>query len=49
MSIVIGVVFASLVGIVQQLRFRSKIRQLEHQIAKVSAAGEPEGVSQPPQ
>ena len=49
MSIMIGVVFASLVGIVQQLRLRSRIRQLQHQVAKVSAAGEPEGASQPPQ
>ena len=49
MSIVIGVVFASLVGIVQQLRLRSKIRQLEHQLAKISAAGEREGAGQPPQ
>jgi len=27
---------------------RSKIRQLEHQLAKVSAAGEREGAGQPP-
>ena len=49
MSIMIGVVFASLVGIVQQLRLKSRIRHLEHQLAKVPAAAEREGAGQSPQ
>ncbi len=40
LSIAIGVVFTSLVGLVQQLKLRSRIRHLEADLAKASAAAE---------
>lgn len=40
LSIAIGVVLTSLVGIVQQLKLRSRIRKLEHSLAQATAAAE---------
>jgi uncharacterized integral membrane protein len=40
LSIAIGVVFTSLVGLVQQLKLRSRIRRLEAELARASAAAE---------
>jgi len=48
LSIAIGVVFTSLVGLVQQFKSRSKIRRLEANLAKASAAAERQQVDQPP-
>jgi len=49
LSIAIGVVLASLVGIVQQLKLRSRIRKLEHSLAQATAAAERQQPDQPPQ
>lgn len=49
LSIAIGVVFTSLVGLVQQLKLKFKIRQLESNLAKASAAAERPQADQPPQ
>ena len=38
LSIVVGIVLTSLVGIVQQWKLRSRIRQLENRLAQASAA-----------
>ena len=40
LSIAIGGVLTSLVGIVQQLKLRSRIRKLEHSLAQATAAAE---------
>ena len=48
LSIAIGVVFTSLVGLVQQLKLKFRIRQLESNLAKVSAAAERQQADQPP-
>ncbi len=40
LSIAIGVVLTSLVGIGHQWKLRSRIRQLEHELARVAAATE---------
>ena len=48
LSIAIGVVFTSLVGLVQQLKLRSKIRHLEANLTKASAAAERQQADQPP-
>jgi uncharacterized integral membrane protein len=40
LSIAIGVVLTSLVGIVQQLKLRSRIRKLEYNLAQATAARE---------
>jgi len=48
LSIAIGVVFTSLVGLVQQLKLKFRIRQLESNLAKVSAAAEQQQADQPP-
>ncbi len=40
LSIAIGVVFTSLVGLVQQLKLRSRIRRLEADLARASVAAE---------
>jgi uncharacterized integral membrane protein len=48
LSIAIGVVFTSLVGLVQQFKLRSKIRHLESNLAKASAAAERQQADQPP-
>jgi len=49
LSIAIGVVLTSLVGIVQQLKLRSRIRKLEHSLAQATAAAERQQPDQPPQ
>lgn len=49
LSIAIGVVFTSLLGLVQQFKLRSKIRHLEANLAKTSAAAERQQADQPPQ
>ena len=49
LSIAIGVVLTSLVGIVQQLKLRSRIRKLEHSLAQATAARERQQPDQPPQ
>ena len=48
LSIVAGAVLTSLVGIAQQWRLRSRIRQLENRLAQVSAATEQPRVDQTP-
>lgn len=49
LSIVIGVVLTSLVGIVQLWRLKSKTRQLERQLTQFSAAAEQrQQADQPP-
>ena len=48
LSIAAGVVLTSLVGIAQQWRLRSRIRQLENRLAQVSAATEQPRVNQTP-
>jgi len=40
LSIAIGVVLTSLIGMVQQLKLRSRIRKLEHSLAQATAAAE---------
>jgi len=40
LSIAIGIVFTSLVGLVQQLKLRSRIRRLEAELARASVAAE---------
>jgi uncharacterized integral membrane protein len=49
LSIVIGVIFTSLFGLVQQFKLKSKIRHLEGNLAKASAAAERQQADQPPQ
>ena len=49
LSIAIGVVLTSLVGIVQQLKLRSRIRKLEYNLAQATAARERQQPDQPPQ
>lgn len=47
LSIVAGIVLTALVGAVQVWKLRSRIRQLENRLARLSPS-EPQGVSQPP-
>ena len=47
-SIVIGMVLTSLVGIVQQWRLKSRIRHLETRLAQVSATTERQQADQMP-
>jgi uncharacterized integral membrane protein len=49
LSIAIGVILTSLFGLVQQIKLRSKIRHLEADLAKASAAAERHQATQPPQ
>jgi len=49
LSIAIGVVLTSLVGIVQQLKLRSRIRKLEYNLAQPTAARERQQAERPPQ
>lgn len=49
LSIAIGVVLTSLIGLVQQLKLRSRIRKLEHSLAQATAAAERQQPDQPPQ
>jgi uncharacterized integral membrane protein len=48
LSIVIGMVLTSMVGIVQQWKLKSRIRELENHLAQVSAAAERQRADQPP-
>jgi len=48
LSIAIGVVLTSLVGIVQQLKLRSRIRKLEYNLAQATAARERQQAERPP-
>lgn len=48
LSIAIGVVLTSLVGIVQQLKLRSRIRKLEYNLAQATAARERQQADQLP-
>ncbi len=48
LSIVIGMVLTSLVGIVQQWKLKSRIRELQNHLAQVSAAAERQRADQPP-
>ena len=47
LSAFIGVVFAALSGFAQQWRLRSRVRQLENQVAQHSAAEVQRGAPQP--
>jgi uncharacterized integral membrane protein len=47
LSAFIGVVFAALSGFAQQWRLRSRVRQLENQVAKLSAAEVQRGAPRP--
>jgi UPF0716 family protein affecting phage T7 exclusion len=47
LSAFIGIVFAALSGFAQQWRLRSRVRQLESQVARLSAA-EVERSARPP-
>jgi len=47
LSAFIGVVFAALSGFAQQWRLRSRVRQLENQVAQLSAAEVQRGVPRP--
>ncbi len=48
LSIVIGMVLTSMVGIVQQWKSKSRIRELENHLAQVSAAADRQPADQPP-
>ncbi len=48
LSIVIGMVLTSLVGIVQQWKLKFRIRELENHLAQISAAAGRQRVDQPP-
>jgi uncharacterized integral membrane protein len=47
LSAFIGIVFAALSGFAQQWRLRSRLRQLENQVAQLSAAEVQRGAQQP--
>jgi len=47
LSAFIGVVFAALSGFAQQWRLRSRLRQLENQVAQLSAAEAQRGAARP--
>jgi uncharacterized integral membrane protein len=47
LSAFIGIVFASLSGFAQQWRLRSRLRQLENQVAQLSAAEVQRGAQRP--
>jgi uncharacterized integral membrane protein len=47
LSAFIGVVFAALSGFAQQWRLRSRVRQLENQVAQLSAAEVQRGAPRP--
>lgn len=47
-SIVAGVLVSALIGLVQQLRLRARIRQLENRLAHVSAGAEKPTDARPP-
>ncbi len=47
LSAFIGIVFAALSGFAQQWRLRSRLRQLENQVAQLSAAEAQRGAQRP--
>ncbi len=47
LSAFIGIVFAALSGFAQQWRLRSRVRQLESQVAQLSATEVPRGAQRP--
>jgi len=47
LSLLVGVIFASLSGAVRHWRLRSRIRQLENQVAQLTAAHPPQDPSPP--
>jgi len=47
LSAFIGIVFAALSGFAQQWRLRSRLRQLESQVAQLSAAEAQRGAQRP--
>jgi len=49
LSLLVGVSFASLSGLVKVLRMRYRIRQLENQVAQLIAAQPPPSAPRPPQ
>lgn len=46
-SLLVGVVFASLSGAVRHWRLRSRVRQLENQVAQLTAARPPQDPAPP--
>jgi len=48
LSLLVGVVFASLSGLVKVLRLKFRVRQLESQLAQVTAAAAHDGPLPPP-
>jgi uncharacterized integral membrane protein len=47
LSLLVGVIFASLSGAVRHWRLRSRIRQLENQVAQLNAARSPQDPAPP--
>lgn len=47
LSLLVGVIFASLSGAVRHWRLRSRVRQLENQVAQLTAARPPQDPAQP--
>jgi uncharacterized integral membrane protein len=47
LSLLVGVIFASLSGAVRHWRLRSRIRQLENQVAQLTAARSPQDPAPP--
>lgn len=47
LSLLVGVIFASLSGAVRHWRLRSRIRQLENQVAQLTAARSPQDPTPP--
>ena len=47
LSLLVGVVFASLSGAVRHWRLRSRVRQLENQVAQLTAARPPQDPAPP--
>ncbi len=48
LSLLVGIVFASLSGLVKVLRLKFRVRQLESQLAQVTAAAAHDGPVPPP-
>ena len=47
LSLLVGVIFASLSGAVRHWRLRSRVRQLENQVAQLTAARPPQDPAPP--
>ena len=47
-SVLVGVVLTALLGVVRQWKLRSRIRQLENQLARLPASGAQGGSPNPP-